>query len=165
MRSLLAAMLFALGLLTALCASTRAGDATAPGGIAVTSAWARATPGGATTAAIYATIAASAGADRLVGVATPAAARAEIHSHTMEDGVMKMRPVSGLDVPAAGSVVLAPGGFHIMLFDIARPLQAGETVPVTFTFEKAGPIAVQAKVEALGATAPAGDAAEHQHHP
>jgi len=61
-------------------------------------------------------------------------------------GTMAMRQVEGIDIPAGGEVMLEPGGFHIMLFDLAGPLTVGDTVPVTLTFEQAGEVKVDAEV-------------------
>ena len=94
------------------------------GDIEIKNAWARATPGGAQTAAAYVTIEAPSG-DRLTGVSTPAAQKADIHSMTMDNGVMKMRQLDGLDLPAGKEVTLKPGGYHIMLTGLAKPLEAG----------------------------------------
>ena len=57
----------------------------------------------------------------------------EIHSMSMENGVMKMSPVNGIELPAGQSVKLAPGGYHVMLLDLKQPLKAGDSVPVTLT--------------------------------
>lgn len=63
-----------------------------------------------------------------------------------DSGAMTMKQVEGIDIPADGSVNLEPGGFHIMLFDLAGPLKAGDTIPVTLTFEQAGEVKVDAEV-------------------
>lgn len=99
--------------------------------------------------------------DRLVGVASPAAARTELHNMTMEGGVMRMRPVTGgLPIPAGGMLTLAPGGYHVMLIGLKAPLALGTMVPLTLRFEKAGAITVQLKVEPIGFTGEA----SHDHH-
>ena len=59
----------------------------------------------------------------------------ELHTHLHEDGVMKMRPVKSIPVPAGGEAVLQPGGLHIMMIDLKSPLKEGDTVPFTFTFD------------------------------
>ena len=86
------------------------------------------------------------GADRLTGASTPVAARAELHTHTMENGVMSMRQVSHVEIPAGENVRFKPGGLHVMLIGLKQPLKAGENVPVTFTFQKAGRITVEMPV-------------------
>jgi len=90
----------------------------------------------------------------LVGVASPAAKVAEIHEMKVEGGMMKMSAVLRLPLPAGKVVELKPGGYHVMLMDLAQPLKEGDVVPLTLTFEdKAGAkqtIAVKAPVRSLG---------------
>lgn len=74
---------------------------------------------------------------RLVGVTTPLTKSAEVHNMTMENGVMKMFPVDGIDVPAGKTVRLAPGGYHVMLMNLQKPLNAGDKMPLQLTFEVA----------------------------
>lgn len=120
--------------------------------LVVENAWARTTipnrPGAA-----FATIKnLGAGDDRLIAARTPSAARAELHSSSsMAGGVMKMRKVEAIHVPAGAVAELKPGGFHIMLFGLAKALTEGEEFPLTLTFEKAGDIALVVKVEAMAA--------------
>jgi len=123
--------------------------------IQIASPWARATPGGATTAAAYMTIM-SPTADRLVGVSTPAAAKAELHTMTMTGTVMKMRQIAAIDLPAGQPVTLKPGGMHIMLTGLAQPLKQGQSFPLTLTFAKGGTREVTVAVEKVGAMGPAG---------
>jgi copper(I)-binding protein len=125
--------------------------------IEIKNAWARATPGGAQAAAAYVTIEAP-GGDRLTGVSTPAAQKADIHSMTMDNGVMKMRQVDGLDLPAGQAVTLKPGGYHIMLTGLAKPLEEGQSFPLTLDFAKAGTREVIVSVEKIGAMDPANQA-------
>ena len=140
------------------------------GNLTVAHPWARATPGGATIGAAYVEIKAKDGAaDTLVSASSPAAGRVELHTHTMDGGVMKMRQIEKLAIPAGGSAVLKPSGDHIMLFDLKAPLKEGETVPITLVFEKAGEVKVEATVEPVGAKGPHGmdgqpGAADHEGH-
>ena len=128
-----------------------AGSAAAQtGAVEVEDAWARATPGKAENGAAYLTIV-SPGADRLVSLSTPVAKKAGLHTMTTEGGVMKMRPLDGLDVPAGQPVTLKPGGAHIMLTGLNQPLQAGQSFPLTLSFEKAGQREVTVAVEKPGA--------------
>ena len=104
--------------------------------------WAGATKPGAKVAAGYLTIT-NPGAveDKLLGAASPRAARVEIHEMKMDGAVMSMAKVEdGLAIAPGGSVSLAPGGLHLMFLDISAPFAVGETVPVTLTFEKAGAV-------------------------
>jgi copper(I)-binding protein len=127
------------------------------GQIEVKDAWARATPGKAENGAAYLTIVTPA-ADKLVAVSSPAAKKTGLHTMTTEGGVMKMRPLDGLDVPANQPVTLKPGGVHIMLQGLNEPLQAGKSFPLTLTFEKAGQREVEVAVEKPGAMGPEGHA-------
>jgi periplasmic copper chaperone A len=123
------------------------------GQLAVDNAWARATPGKSETGAAYVTIR-SPTADRLVAASTSVAKKAELHTMTMAGMVMKMRPVAGVDIPAGQPVTLAPGGYHIMLMGLAKPLTAGQSFPLTLTFAKAGTRTVDVAVEKVGAAGP-----------
>ncbi len=99
-------------------------------------------------------------ADTLVAVSSPAAARVELHTSLREGDIMRMRPVENIPVPAGGSVTLAPGGLHMMMMGLTRPLAVGETVPVTLRFERAGQVTVNMAVQSAGARGPM---MQHQH--
>jgi copper(I)-binding protein len=134
------------------------------GGVTVAHPWARATPGGATVGAAYAEIKAKDGAsDTLLSASSPAAGRVEIHTHTIDGGVMKMRKIEKLAIPAGGSAVMRPSGDHIMLFDLKAPLKEGDLVPMTLVFEKAGEVTVEATVEPVGAKGPHGSDGQPGH--
>jgi periplasmic copper chaperone A len=110
---------------------------------------ARPTPPGARVGGAYFTLEnRGRAADRLVRVDSPVAGSAELHSMAMEGNLMKMRPIVALDIPAGAKVALAPGGYHVMLVDLKRPLVAGEAFPLRLTFERAGTIEVSARIEA-----------------
>lgn len=120
--------------------------------IKVEHGWSPATPPGARVAAGYVTIGnAAAALDRLLGAASPFAARVEMHIATMEGEVMKMRQATSLEVPAKGTLPLKPGGAHLMFVDIGRPFKEGDLVPVTLRFERAGEVTTQFRVARLGA--------------
>ncbi len=85
-------------------------------------------------------------ADRLIRATTDAAATVELHTVIMENEVAQMRPVEAIEVPANGRTELKPGGYHVMLLDLTRDLQVGDTVRLTLTFERAGDIQVDAPV-------------------
>jgi copper(I)-binding protein len=130
------------------------------GGVEVEGAWARTSPAMTTAGAVYMRITASE-ADRLVGASVPAsvAAVTEIHETVMAGGdmgettttggmggEMTMQPVEALDLPAGETVSLQPGGYHIMLLDLAEPLEIGQTFEVTLSFEEAGEQVVEVEV-------------------
>ena len=119
----------------------------------IANAWARATPGGAQTAAAYVTITSAAG-DRLTAASTPAAQKAELHTMTMDGNVMKMRQVDGIDLPPGQAVTLKPGGYHIMMTGLAQPLTDGQKFPLTLTFDKAGAREVTVTVQKVGSMGP-----------
>jgi len=122
--------------------------------------FARATAPTARAGGAYMTIVNSgATADRLLRAESSVAARTELHTVIKEGDVMRMREVPGIDVPANGKAMLAPGGFHVMLMELKAPLKAGDTAAITLVFEKAGRIEVAVPIVPLGA-APAG---EHKH--
>jgi copper(I)-binding protein len=143
------------------------------GTIEVTDAWARTSPTVATRGAVYMTITNGADVDdALVGasVAADVAARTELHEtvaveepmspSTSADGdmsddgmgddgeLMEMREVDEIPVPAGGTATLEPGGYHVMLLDLAEPLVEGAVLEVTLEFERAGTVVVEAEVRA-----------------
>ncbi len=93
-------------------------------------------------------------ADRLVGAESPAAERIELHTHIHEGGVMMMRKVESVEVPASGAAALEPGGDHLMLFGLKAGLKAGDRFPLTLWFEKAGRVDVEMRIAPLAETAP-----------
>lgn len=127
-------------------------------GIAVSGQWARTSPAMASTGAAYMTLTADAD-DALIGVSVPAdiAATAEIHEmvlaesaddsmgmgdesmdgDSMDMGAMVMQQIMSLDLPAGETVELKPGGYHVMLIDLAAPLEIGQTFDITLDFETA----------------------------
>ena len=118
--------------------------------IEIDNAWTRATPPGAKTAAGYMTIRnQSSLPDRLIGAASPLAARVEMHVHLHDGDVMRMRQVKGYDIPANGSLELKSGSAHLMFVDIKRPFKEGEKIPVTLRFERAGEMKVEFRVGRL----------------
>jgi copper(I)-binding protein len=126
------------------------------GSIHIAQPWSRATPKGAKAGAGYMTITNKGTApDKVSCVSDDASAQCEIHSMTMEGGVMKMRPVEGgLEIKPGETVTLTPGGFHVMFSDLKHPLEQGKTVKATLKFDKAGTIDVEYPVMAIGAPAP-----------
>lgn len=129
--------------------------ATAAAQITVKDPWVRATVPQQTATGAFMHLTAQQNA-RLVEVRSPVAATAEVHEMTMENNVMRMRAVTGLDLPAAKAVELKPGGYHVMLFDLKQPLKDGDIVPLTLVVEdkdkKRETIEVRAPVRPLNST-------------
>lgn len=123
--------------------------------------WSREVPPVSPTAAVYFGVHNhGATADRLLSAATPAAGRAELHEHVQADGLMKMRHVQAVEIPAKGEVSFAPMGYHVMLFELKQPLKDGQRFPLTLHFEQAGDVQVEVAVQK---DAPAAHAEEHEH--
>jgi len=144
---------------TLVATSARAEDVKA-GDLVISQAWSRATPGGAKTGGGYLTIENKGSApDKLVSATADAAGKVEVHEMAMNNGVMTMRPLdSGLTIDPGKTVKLAPGGYHLMLMELKRPLKQGDKLPVTLQFEKAGKVAVTLEVQGVGAQGPGGSA-------
>jgi periplasmic copper chaperone A len=153
LRSIVFATLLLAASMAASLAQSTAPSPSAP--IAVENPWARATPGNSKTGAAYMTVIDRGSApDRLVGVSSPVAARAQLHTASNENGVMKMRQVDGIPLEPGKPIELKPGGYHVMLVDLKQPLKEGDRFPLTLTFEKAGSVAVTVTVQKAGAGAP-----------
>lgn len=158
-RNLLAAALVGSTILVSACnqpAETPAASETAASIIAVTEPWSRETAEGQNAGGAFMSIAnTGTAADRLTGGSTPVAGRVEIHTMSMDGGVMRMRQLDeGLEVPVGGEVTLKPGSFHVMLMDLKQPLKAGDTVPLTLTFKGAGTVETELVVKPAGTMAP-----------
>lgn len=108
--------------------------------VSVKDAWIRGTVQGQSATGAFMELTGKSNA-RLVGVTTPLTKTAEVHNMKMDNGVMKMFPVDGIDVPAGKTVKLAPGGYHLMLMNLQKPLNAGDKVPLQLTFELADKLA------------------------
>ncbi|QDQ26898.1 copper chaperone PCu(A)C [Chitinimonas arctica] len=121
--------------------------------VVVSKAWAKATAPGQPAAGAYFDIASGHSA-KVVAVQSPAAAMVELHETKMEAGVMKMRQLDGLDLPAGKTVSLKPGGTHVMLMQLKAPLKAGAKLPLQLTVEQGGKrhmVNVEADIRAMGA--------------
>ena len=148
---------YAAALATLLAAPAGAQDGKA-GDLVVTQAWSRATPGGAKIAGGYLTIENKGTApDRLLGGSAEVSDKVQVHEMAVNNGVMTMRSLDkGLAIEPGKIVKLAPGGFHLMLTDLKKPLKQGDKVPVTLEFEKAGKVKLSLDVQAVGAPGPGG---------
>ncbi|OGA12434.1 MAG: hypothetical protein A3H32_02110 [Betaproteobacteria bacterium RIFCSPLOWO2_02_FULL_63_19] len=143
----------------ALAVALASGAASAPAlaQVEVKSAWVRATVAAQKTGGAYMEITSAKDAT-LIGAQTPVAGAAEVHETRMENNVMRMRAVPRLALPAGKTVQFKPGGYHLMLVDLKRPLKKGETVPLRLTIENKdkslATVEVNAEVRDLRATAP-----------
>jgi periplasmic copper chaperone A len=136
-----------------------AAESYSAGSLQIGNPWTRATPKGATVGAGYLTITNKGSEpDRLVGGSAATAARFEVHTTVEEKGVAKMRQVPVLEINPGQTLELKPGGMHVMLMGLKEPLKQGQKVKGTLVFEKAGTVAIEFTVQAVGA--PGG----HQHH-
>jgi hypothetical protein len=128
-RAALAALAATLSLVSPLAACAD--------GVKVANAWVRAPVPGQKTASAYVELTSARDA-ALVAVASPAAASAELHSMSMEGGVMRMRALKRIELPAGQTVKLAPGANHVMLIDVTKPLKAGDKVPLVLSVQPSG---------------------------
>ena len=123
-------------------------------GVTASDAWIRGTVAAQKSTGAFMTLASSEDA-RLVAVAAPIAKRTEIHSSSMVNGVASMQAVEAIELPRGRRVELKPGGYHVMLLGLARPLREGESVPLTLTVEgrdgKRRSVEVKAVVRPLAA--------------
>jgi len=131
-------------------------------GLEISQAWSRATPASAPVGVGYLALKnRGAEPDRLLGGSTEVAARVEVHEMSMDGGVMKMREVAGgLEVKPGETRELKPGGHHLMLMGLKRPLKEGESFRIRLEFAKSGAREVEFTVRGVGAAAPA----QHHHH-
>jgi copper(I)-binding protein len=157
-RSLLAA-----GLLAAAAAGAAAHadagmpparDAASSAAISVVGAWSRATAGGVSVGVVYFEVINAGSADTLLTIECPAAERVEMHATTRADGIMKMRRVPSVDIPAGGRLAFQPGGLHAMLIGLEQPLQEGGRLPLTLVFRRAGKLRFEAAIQGLGSLNP-----------
>jgi copper(I)-binding protein len=136
------------------------------GPIHIAQPWARATSKGAKSGAAYMTVTnKGATPDRLSCVSSDASAECQLHSMTMENGVMKMRPVEGgLEIKAGEAVTLKPSSTHLMLLNLKHPLEQDSAITATLLFEKAGTVQVEFPIAAIGAAAPGAAAGDTMMH-
>ena len=130
-------------------------QALAQGDIEVREAWSRATPPGAKLGVAYMEIRnRGPQAERLIAASTPLARSVEMHVTQRDGEVMKMRQVQGFDIPARERITLRPGGSHLMLVDIAKPLEKGERFRMRLRFERAGEMEIELQVQEQGSRHP-----------
>lgn len=153
----------ALLLMALLVAGSASAENAHVGDLHISQPWSRALPPVSPNGAAYMVIENTGPeADALIGASTPVAARAEIHQHVHTDGVMRMVRVEEAAIEADSQVTFEPGNHHIMLFDLNRPLRAGEAYPLTLHFKQAGDVEIQVQVQQ---DAPqGGSATQHSGH-
>jgi copper(I)-binding protein len=145
MRSTLPIVIVSVLVVGAAAAKTPSDPKT--GGIVLEQAWVRPAPAGVGASVAYGVIRNTGRKpDALVSVATPAARTAGVHVSVSHAGVMSMEPIASLPLPPGAAVALKPGGLHVMLEGVTRPLKAGETVALTFRFKTAAPLTVRVPV-------------------
>lgn len=152
------ACLAVFGLSSLLAAGPAFAEDFTAGSLKIGHPWSRATPNGAKVAGGYLSVTnAGSEPDTLTGGTFDEAGGVELHSMSMEGGVMKMAPVEGgLVIKPGETVTLKPGGYHLMFTGLKDPLKKGDTVKGTLTFAKAGTVPVAFTVESLAAKAPGG---------
>ena len=121
--------------------------------VKVAQAWARATAPGQQVAGAYLQITSAVPA-KLIAASSPVAGSVEIHSMRLEGGIMKMRQLRDLDLPANKTVKLEPGGLHLMLLDLKAPLKPGDRVPLRLTVQRANQGSLEMEVRAEVRTGP-----------
>ncbi|MGZ3410142.1 MAG: copper chaperone PCu(A)C [Xanthobacteraceae bacterium] len=152
----------ALGV-TTLAAHTASAHDYKLGALQIDHPWARATPKGTSVGGGYLKITNTGTTpDRLIGGSSPIAGRFEIHEMSMDNGVMRMRPLKdGLEIKPGQTVELAPGSFHIMFVDLKQPIKEGDRVKGTLVFEKAGSVDVEYAAVGVGAMPKGGSQPAH----
>ena len=148
-------------ILIAVFATAAAASVPARGQVDVKSAWVRGTVAAQTTTGAYMTITSAQGAS-LVGAQSTAAGTVEVHEMSMDKNVMRMRAVPRLDLPAGKTVELKPGGYHMMLIDLKRPLKKGDSVPLRLKIENKDKTVSTVEVRAEVRDAAAASMPEHK---
>lgn len=133
------------------------------GDLVISGAWTRATPTRAPTGAGFVTIENKGSRDdRLIAVRTPISDKSEIHTMTMDNGIMKMRQLEdGIAIPAGETVTLEPGGNHLMFMQLKQGIEKDSAVSVTLVFDVAGEVTLDFMAAAVGSRKPA--AMHHKH--
>jgi copper(I)-binding protein len=100
----------------------------------------------------------------VVAAESPVAKAVELHTHTNDNGVMRMRKIDSITVPAGGMTMLKPGGLHIMFIGLNRALNAGDSVPLTLVFADGSRIALDVPVVDIARKGGMGGGHMHMHH-
>jgi copper(I)-binding protein len=145
-----------------LLSSTVLAHSFTKGELSIGHPWTRATPAGSKVGAGYLKITNNGTqADRLTGATFEEAGNVEIHEMTMEGDIMRMREVTdGIEIKAGETIELKPSSYHLMFMNLKKPITEGPNLKGSLTFEKAGSVDVEYKVEPIGAK----DSSDHEHH-
>jgi len=117
--------------------------------ISVTGAYSKATVAGQSVSSGFMKIAATGASDQLISASSPVATEVQLHSMSMEGNTMKMRQIKALEIPTDSSVELTPGGLHLMLMGLKKPLAVGDVVRVKLKFASSGELEVNLPVQAV----------------
>jgi len=149
------ATVLALSAITVAATTTLAHEYEA-GRLSIRHPWARETAAGQVAGGGFMTVVNNGNReDRLVSASSPVADEVQLHTMSMDGGVMRMRrDMEGFAIPAHGSLELRPGSNHVMFMGLKHALRPGEQVPVTLRFQRAGTVRVRFAVQAVGAMAP-----------
>jgi copper(I)-binding protein len=140
------------------CAATLFASAAIAQSVTVSAPWVRGTVAGQKATGAFMELTSRSDA-KLLSVASPVAGIVEVHEMTMDAGIMRMRAVPRLELPAGTSVKLGPGGYHVMLMDLKRQLKPGDAVPLTLRIERS-----DGKIETIDVRAEVRDLSAAQIH-
>jgi len=147
------------------CTSTAFAHGYKVGSIEIDHPWSRATVPAVPTGVVYFVLRnTSTEADRLLAVSTPAAEKAELHTHMRDGDMLRMRQVDAIDIAAHATTALEPNGLHVMLIGLKEPLIKGKAFALTLVFEQAGSVTVQVDVQGITDTAPSHRGGGHDTH-
>lgn len=133
-----------------LAEAAKAASTTAADSVQVENAYARAVPPGQPNSASFMTLVNTSAVDHsVVSASSPVAATVELHTHTNNNGVMEMRRIDKIDVPAKGRTELKPGGLHVMLIGLQQDMKVGENAQITLTFEDGSTTTVDAAIQEI----------------
>ena len=119
------------------------------GKLSISGAYSRETVAGQTVGAGFLKIKNTGAADRLISATASIGTEVQLHTMAMEGNVMKMSQVTGIEIPADGSVELTPGGMHLMIMGIKSPLKAGDTVKIKLRFTNSGEVEVNFPIQSI----------------
>ena len=140
-------------------------DGTMVGKLEITEAWARATPPGAKNGVAFMVISNHGmSADTLTALTSKASDKTELHNHTNENGIMRMRRVPHIRIPRHSQAVLKPGSYHIMFMGLKTAFKEGDMVMVKLRFEKAGEILLHVPIKRGGAKTKGDKKIKHKHN-